>query len=226
LKLFGKELELLILDVDGVLLDIQKTFKKNFIEAAQKMGLCEKPIKKYITELSLGINHGVANFTQTIKIIWPNLNDLEVHRFKKIFFRKEVENPTSAIYGSLITVNMFSRLIPVALCTSNGLPELKQKLKRTRFNINQFSYISSQESGHPKPDPRALTIITDSLEIPKENTLFVGDWYPDWECAKAAGIPFVAVLSGGIPEYAFIREGIPKDHIVESLFNITKIIEP
>ena len=224
MKAFGKELKLLILDVDGVLLDLMACFKKVTTEAAVEMQLPIQPFMKYLEDLKNGTNKGYSSFSASVKGLWPHLDDLEIQKFKNIYHKKEKLNPYPAILGSKIITYQIQRSIPVAICTTNDFPILKYKLEYAGFNMNWFSYISSWESGHPKPDPRALTIITDSLKIPKENTLFVGDWYPDWECSRAAGIPFVAVLSGGIPRYAFSREGVNEDHIVDTLFDITEII--
>lgn len=226
LKIFGKELKLLILDVDGVLVDLMVSFEKVTTEAALEMGLSVKPFEKYLKDLKNGTNKGYSSFSKSVKMLWPHLNDGEIQKFKKIFHKKEKQNLYPAIPGSISIIYRFHRSIPIAICTTNELSILKCKLEHAGFKMNWFSFISSWESSHPKPDPRALTIITNALNIQKENSLFVGDWYPDWECSKAAEIPFIAVLSGGIPKHAFVREGIPENHILNTLSDIIKIIEP
>jgi len=226
LRFFGKLKELLIFDVDGVLLDLMACFDKNLPNAAIEMGLDPAPITQYINDLRSGNKRGFSNVRDNIKWLYPHLSPLENEELLQRFKKQEMENPYPAIPRSKNTVFSLCRQIPIALCTTNELPALKHRLEYAEFNMNWFCYISSWENGHPKPDPRALTIITDSLKIPKENALFVGDWYPDFECAKAAGIEFVAVLSGGIPKHAFLREGVPEDHILNSLFDITQIVKP
>lgn len=226
MKFFGKEKKLLITDVDGVLLDLMACFPKNFCGAAKEFRVSTKPIKKYLWDVESGFTKGFASVSATIKMLYPNLNDLEIQKFKKIFHKKDSENPYPPVDGSRIIIKWFSRSIKVAICTTKNLSDLKHHLEFAGFNMVWFSYISSWETGHPKPDPRALTIITDSLQIPKEKALFIGDWYPDWECAKSAGIEFAAVLSGGIPKHAFMREGVPEDHIFDTLFDIMQIIKP
>ena len=221
-----KELKLLICDVDGVLLDLMACLPQNFCDAAIEFGISTKPIEQYFRDVGLGSVNGYASLSQTLSMLYPHLNDLEVQRFKKIFQKKDAQNPYPAISGSRMIVREFSKVIPVALCTAKGLPDLKHHLQYAGYNMNWFSFISSPETGYIKPNPRALTIINDSLNIPKKNTLFVGDWFPDWECARSAGIEFVAVLSGGIPKHAFIREGVPESHIVDTLLDIVEIVKP
>ena len=226
MKFFGKELKLLICDVDGVLLDLMANFDKNLPNAAKEMGLDTRPIMQYIKDLGLGNRNAFSNIHDNIKWLYPHLTQKEVEKLSERFKKQENKNPYPPIHGSKIIIARLSRLIPIALCTTKELPTLKHHLEYAGFNLTWFSFVSSWENGYPKPDPRALTIITDSLQIPKENALFVGDLYPDFECAKTAGIEFVATLSGGIPKYAFLREGVQEDHIVEILFDIVKIIDP
>lgn len=226
MKFFGKEKKLLITDVDGVLLDLMACFPKNFCDAAIEFGVFTEPIKTYLRDVTNGRNHGHPSFSKCVGALYPHLNDIEVQKFKKIFRQKDAQNPYPTIEGSRIIIKWLATHIKVAICTAKSRSDLNQHLEFAGYDINWFSYISSWETGHPKPDPRALTIITDSLNIPKENTLFVGDWYPDWECAKSAGIDFIAVLSGGIPKHAFAREGVPEDHIFNRLFDIVEIIDP
>jgi len=52
----------------------------------------------------------------------------------------------------------------------------------------------------PKPDPEAYLKLVHRLEVKKEETLFVGDHLIDAQCAANAGVPFVAVETGDIPE--------------------------
>ncbi len=226
MKAFGKELKLLILDIEGVLLDLMVNFEKNLPNAAKKFGLSPIPAIEYINDLKSGTKRECTNFDNCLKMLYPNLDEFNRTKLKKTFIEIEDENPYPAIIGSRAIVQFFSRKIPVALCTTNRKDIIIPRVVRVGFNMRWFSYISSWETGHPKPDPRALTIITDFLNIPKENSLFVGDWYPDLECAQRAEFPFVAVLSGVNPEHAFLREGVQKDHIIDCLFNITEIIKP
>lgn len=226
MKIFGKELKLLILDVDGVLLDLMACFDKNLLNATIEMGLDVAPVMQYVKDLRLGNRRGFSNAHDNIKWLWPHLTPRGVEKLLEKFRKQEMENPYPAIAGSLTFVYAIARFKPIALCTTNEPGALKYRLEHAGFNMNWFSYISSWETGHPKPDPRALTIITDSLKIPKENTLFVGDWYLDWECAKKAEIEFIAVLSGGIPKHAFLREGVKEDHVFETLFDVLQIIKP
>jgi phosphoglycolate phosphatase-like HAD superfamily hydrolase len=61
--------------------------------------------------------------------------------------------------------------------------------------------------------------------MPREQAVYVGDWYPDVDTARGGGVRFIAVLSGGIPRHAFLREGIPEDHIIARLQDLLRLID-
>lgn len=51
-----------------------------------------------------------------------------------------------------------------------------------------------------KPDPGSYLNLVRVLGVPKEETIFVGDHPIDAQCAANAGVPFVAVRTGDVPE--------------------------
>jgi len=59
----------------------------------------------------------------------------------------------------------------------------------------------------PKPDPEAYLKLALRLGVKKEETLFVGDHLIDAQCAANAGVPFVAVETGDVPEEDLRKAG-------------------
>jgi len=51
-----------------------------------------------------------------------------------------------------------------------------------------------------KPDPDSYLNLVRMLGVPKEETIFVGDHPMDAQCAANAGVPFMAVQTGDVPE--------------------------
>jgi HAD superfamily hydrolase (TIGR01509 family) len=59
----------------------------------------------------------------------------------------------------------------------------------------------------PKPDPAAYLKLVAELGVRKEETVFVGDHPLDALCAANAGVPFIAVRTGDVPEESLRRAG-------------------
>jgi len=66
---------------------------------------------------------------------------------------------------------------------------------------------SRNSDSKPKPDPESYLRLVDALGVRKEETVFVGDHLIDAQCASNAGVPFIGVLTGDVPEDDLVRGG-------------------
>ena len=176
MKIFGKELKLIIFDVDGVILDLYACFQDNLEWAAYAMNLPIEPIGLVLNAFSSGAHRGYPRLSENIKqLLWPSLNEHEIKIFIEFLIQADRENPYPPIPGALETVRFFrNNGVLTALCTTNNKNELFSKLMFANIDSNLFDFMTTGDTGFIKPNPRALSLITDSLGIPKENTIFVG----------------------------------------------------
>lgn len=225
MRLFGRPLRLVISDVDGVILDLVASFKKNLTAAAQQLGLPPEPIEQYLADVAAGSKRGYASLSEGIREFWPHLSKLASDEYVVCFRKIEYESPYPPIAGSVETIRWFcDRGVPVALCTTNDIPVLKRRMEAVGLPLSTFAALSTWESGTPKPDPRALDPIFAAIPVKREDAVFAGDWYPDLKTARGGGVRFVAVLSGGIPKSAFLEEGVPENHIISRLSDIRYLV--
>lgn len=221
MKLFGNPARLFIFDVDGTLLDLLACFQKNLEQATQKMMLETWPIGKYLEGVFAGQIKGEPNFSKLIKKLWYRLKEKEIAIFERHFREEESSNPYPALDGSREIIRwLLKQQVFCALCTNNPLNILIERLLAADFNPMWFAAISTLDCGFAKPDPRMFEPIFQAVPVPKREAVYVGDWYADFEAARAANIEFIAVLSGGIPRHAFLREGVPEDHIIERVSDL------
>jgi phosphoglycolate phosphatase-like HAD superfamily hydrolase len=226
MQLFGHPLKLVILDVDGVILDLMAGFERHLEAAARQLHLPTAPIRAYLTAVHRGARQSYASLPEAIQAWWPVLNQRDARHFVECFRTLERQHPYPPVEGSLETIQWFRRQqLPVALCTTNDRPTLASRLRSVGVDLAWFAAASTWESGHPKPNPQALDPIFAALPVPREHAVYVGDWYPDVATARGGGVRFIAVLSGGIPRHAFLREGIPEDHIIACLRDLLSLIE-
>jgi phosphoglycolate phosphatase len=59
----------------------------------------------------------------------------------------------------------------------------------------------------PKPYPDSYLRLVGALGVDKEETVFVGDHPIDAQCAANAGVPFLAVMTGDVPEEVLAGAG-------------------
>jgi len=71
-----------------------------------------------------------------------------------------------------------------------------------------------------KPDPESYLKLSKALGLRPEETLFVGDHPIDAQCARNAGVLFVAVMTGDVPERALRDAGS-----LEVFENVGKMVD-
>jgi len=226
MQLFGHPLELVILDVDGVILDLMAGFERHLEAAAGQLHLPTEPIRAYLAAVHYGVRQSYANLSEAIHAWWPALSPCGSRQFKEYFRTIERTHPYPPVEGSLEAIHWFRRHhIPIALCTTNDLQTLDYRLHSAGIDPGWFAAASTWESGHPKPDPKALDPIFTAIPVRRDHAVYVGDWYPDVDTARGGGVRFIAVLSGGIPRPAFLQEGIPEDHILARLQDLLGLVQ-
>jgi phosphoglycolate phosphatase-like HAD superfamily hydrolase len=227
MQLFGHPLQLVILDVDGVILDLMAGFKQHLQAAATLLHLPSEPIRDYLAAVRRGTRLSFASLPEAVQAWWPALSPRNTRQFIECFRTLERQHPYPPVAGSVETIHWLHRQqIPVALSTTNDRPTLSHRLHAAGIDPEWFAAASTWEGGRPKPDPKALDPIFAALPVPREHAVYVGDWYPDVDTSRGGGVRFMAVLSGGIPRHAFLREGIPEDHILVRLHDLPGLMQP
>lgn len=227
MQLFGKPLKLVVLDVDGVIIDVVDGLQRDLVRTAIRVGLPIGPLQRFFNAVAAGEEYWQASLQDGIRKFWPELSSEETLAFAWQFQDTRRQNPWPLLEGSTEVIQWFrQRGVPVALCTTNDRPTLEHQLLSVGVDLTWFTVFSTWECGTPKPDPRALDPIFEAVTVLRHHAVYVGDWYPDLEAARGAGVPFVAVLSGGIPRREFIKKGVSEDHILDRLADLPKLIEP
>ncbi|OGN08306.1 MAG: hypothetical protein A2750_00620 [Candidatus Yanofskybacteria bacterium RIFCSPHIGHO2_01_FULL_45_42] len=224
IKIFDKELKLLILDVDGVMLDLVANFQTNLEVVASQMDLPLEPLRRFLNDTRSGLHKGSPRFGDIIRNVW-SANEEKVREFRQKFGLREYHFPYPPIAGSLETIKWFrTEKVLVAICTNNSLSSLALRFDAAKIDPSLFVICCTPHFIYYKPDIRILHQLFSTVpDIPRDNMLFVGDWWPDMEVARKTGIDFVAVTSGGLPRETFAKDGIPEDHILSKLSDLKNI---
>src|SRR3989344_940526 len=229
MELFGKSLKLLIVDVDGVVLDLFASYTKVLTMVAEEMGLPLDAIDRWHARHRDGTLHGNPRFKKGIKTdLWPHITDEDAEKFYWRFRELEEKIGYPEIPGSIKTIQWFrERSVRVALCTMNDERAISWKLHSINLRRDMLDFVCTREVANAdKPDPAILRPIFEAIPVSLEEACYVGDWYADIEVAHAAKIRFIAVLSGEVPRHAFLKEGVPDDHIISKLSDLKALVVP
>ncbi len=209
--------QIFIFDLDGTLVDAYQAIWETLLYTLNALGY--PPVD--FEEAKRAVGHGDKNYIPR-------------------FFKKDDIEKASKIYREyhLKSLDGKIHLLP-------GAKELLDKLKKT----NRFIAVASNrpyESGtiilkntgiekyfdrilfgnqvkNQKPHPEILLKILKSLEIDKENAVFIGDMNIDVATGKSAGVDTIVVPTGSSTIEELIAANPSK--ICSSLFEILEMVE-
>jgi len=107
--------------------------------------------------------------------------------------------------------------IPVGVLTRNT--KHNASAVAAKHNL-EFHAIFDRNDGPAKPDPFGVQKLCDFFKVNPQETLVVGDYLYDLQCAKAAGATAILVRAGKNAE----KFGSEADYIIDSLAEIIDII--
>lgn len=233
-----------VFDLDGVILDLMDRFLENMLSAARSAGLKDGHVRAYFDGLWDGTIASKGSFTEQVRAIWPELDECFLAEFVGRVQDVERGNPYPIISGSVYVVSWLKRLrYDVGLCTSNMRAVAEWKCDAARehpengdrglfeeakyLSLGMFDFISTPDydsAGTAKPDPQALLYLLEESGARAEDTVFFGDWGPDWQAAREIpGLLFIGVTSGGYSKEAFLKQGVPKEQILGKLADFPHI---
>ncbi len=113
----------------------------------------------------------------------------------------ERADQTIAIKGAVELLKMLkTNGVRIGILTRGCRQYAEHVLERTGL-IEMVDGLECRNSDtRPKPSPDAYLRLVHALGIEKDETVFVGDHVIDAQCAKNAGVPFISVMTGDVPE--------------------------
>jgi len=102
---------------------------------------------------------------------------------------------------------LYDLKLPMAVLTGKERYRTIEILKHFGL-LRYFSEVVCADDGLPaKPDPEPLEVILRALDVPSSQAVYIGDAPVDMQCATAAGVKGIGVLSGVASESELILAG-------------------
>lgn len=215
-----KDTKVVILDWDGVIGALGEHFLSHLEAAALQCNFSLDPIRSWMGDMWTGKRTGAFRLRENIKLFWPAITQDEITVFIKELEAIEEAHPYPLLLGSKeAIIRLRKEGVVLALCTANSIRTLRWRFASTGIRRKWFKIISNPDTtGVAKPHPFALQYILNAVGVSTKQALFVGDWAPDLEAAKASGgVPFIGVTSGSWGKKPFLKAGVPKERIFENL---------
>jgi HAD superfamily phosphatase len=193
--------QILIFDVDDVLLDVRHSYQRTVLETVRhftgKRGTYEQLHQwknrsgynddwKLTTDWVASLGRAVPYETvreQYCRIFWgkDDAGKGNVHRERWLVSPRDVRR--------------WSQLFELAVFTGRNREEFGFTFEAWAGHKYFRRVVTAEDVKHGKPDPEGLLLILDGRD-PK-HALYLGDNVDDAGAARAAGVPFLGVLSRG-----------------------------
>jgi len=184
-----------ILDIDGTLVDSNDAHAQAFLDAAEELGLEVPEFREVWRRIGMGGD-------KLIPQVWGFEKESEpgekLNARKGEIFRERFLPTLQPTRGARALLHrMRDDGIKLVVATSADREDLDGLLERAGVQDLIQEATSADDVEESKPDPDIVHAARDEGGFPSEQTVMLGDTPYDVEAANRAGVPIIAVRSGG-----------------------------
>ncbi len=198
MKVKDKDVQGVIFDMDGLILDNGSVYKRIYLEAAEELGYT---LRDEVYNRMLGIPHADCNIIlqQTFG------KDFPVDKFEDIWSRRyqetlETEGIPFRDGFEALFANLEDEKVPIALATSSNRKKVEAHLKNTRY-LQAFNVIcTADDISKGKPDPEIYLLAADKINCQPHQTIVFEDSNNGMRAASAANCMGIMVINQELPE--------------------------
>ena len=197
-----------LFDLDGTLLDSVRLILDSYHYTTEKHGLPRHTDAEWLAGL------GTPLRVQFRDSVHPDLSMEQLVATYREFNLSNHDAMATAYPGVVDVVHRLGAMgIRFGLVTSKNRPGAERGLKLIGLEREFEVIIGSDDVVNPKPHAEPVLKALESMKVPREAAVFIGDSVHDMESGRAAGVRTAAVLWGPFtrPEL----EGTKPDHWLE-----------
>jgi phosphoglycolate phosphatase len=195
----GRNIEAVIFDIDGTLVDSFPVYCSVFNRGIKKYNLQSVASEALIHSMK----RGETLLDIFRRLFPPNTDESLIETCRKeileLFMRAEVEEVK--LFPGIIELfgNLKDRGIKIGVATGRTTPPEREWERFRRYGLDGLigSIVTSREVEKKKPAPDAIIECAKRLNVSITNCLVVGDTEADVLASKSAGAIAVAVSTGG-----------------------------
>lgn len=183
-----------ILDVDGTLIDSNDVHARSWLEAMAEHGL-QVPFDR----VRRAIGMGGDNYLPAVLNIEKD-TDLgkTLSRRRGEIFKERYLNDVQPFPGTRdLLQTMHDRGLKLIVASSGEEDEVKAMLNIADVTALIDTLTSSTDAKKSKPDPAPIQVALEKAGLPPDAVLMLGDTPYDFEAASKAGVQTIAVRCGG-----------------------------
>ena len=184
-----------ILDIDGTLIDSNAAHARAFVDAAQELGLESPPVNEVLPLIGMGGDRLIPRafgFEQDDDM-GERLEELKGNIFRSRYLQDL--KPTPGARALLERLRADGYKLVVATSASPG--DVDHLLERAEVADLVGAATSADDVGASKPAPDVVEAALEEAGVAAHEAVMLGDTPYDVEAAGRAGVPILAVRTGG-----------------------------
>lgn len=197
-----KDLQLVVFDWDGTLMDSTGAIAESIRLAAADLGLPVPEPRLASHVIGLGL-------ADALRMAVPSLTEAQLPDYLaryRVWFTQLARDLRPFDGAAELLVELRALGVPVAVATGKSRQGLEQGLDQTGWRP-YFTVTRCANEGRPKPDPWMLLDVCQSVGVAPQDTVMIGDTSHDLLMAQAAGTWSIAVSYGAQPLDELQRAG-------------------
>lgn len=199
--------KLLIFDLDGTILDTLEDLYLSMNYALKQNGFPERTID----EIRQFVGNGIRKLNERAVPAGTSEMQLnQVHQDFTVHYEKHCADHTKPYAGIPEVLQKLREMGIKTAVVSNKADYAVQILCNDYFPLLFDAVAGEKEGIRRKPAPDAVQAVLNTLQISKEQALYIGDSDVDIETARNAGIPCISVEWGFRDRAFLIQHGAEK----------------
>ncbi len=186
-----------IFDLDGTIVDSNDLHAEAWQETFRHFGK-EIPYRDLRRQIGKGGDQYLPEFLDPVEF---NSIGTEVDKYRSELFTKKYLKRVRAFPG---VRELFEKLRGdgkrIALASSGNKSEIEHYAKLAHIGGLFDAQTTKNDVRHSKPEPDVFLGALNTLHLPAQDAIVIGDTPFDVSAAKKIGLPTIGVLCGGFPE--------------------------
>ena len=211
-----------IFDLDGTLTDTLESLVYSVNATLAEMGLAEISGE----QVRAFVGNGAKKLLEKSLVAAGDLQASRIEEAMEVYARifKTGCTYNVAPYEGIVEMLQVLHEKGVKLAVLSNKPDAQTKsVVATFFKEGLFAYVQGQREDIPrKPDPAAVHLILDQLQVTKEESLYIGDSEVDMITGNAAGVATIGVTWGFRDRETLEAAGA--EHIISSPDELVNLI--
>jgi phosphoglycolate phosphatase len=213
-----KNIKLIILDLDGVVVDTMPDLAVAVQKTGEAMGCGHISAKEAGSHVGRGAKKGLGG------LLGPERAHLldKAQDYFRTYYSEHCADRSLLYTGVRDVLEHFRGRMKIAMATAKIRPATENILEK--LGVLQYfdMIVTADDMQRMKPDPQCIEIILDSLGVKADEAVMVGDMKTDIQAGKAAGTATIAVTYGyGKPKDL---ESSDPDILIDNFFELKDVV--